>query len=146
MESPRRRSWPPHLQHKVTEISEIRPDLPIWLCNWIMWHISRTIDNRPSDARESLNQFLMNENNPESGTPEVPASNVQPEEAVGPVNPATAPQPTQTKRPRLIIPEQEAAPSPACCSRRACSGPACSRSTDTSSFAISRSRARTNSA
>ena len=98
-----------HLQHKVTEISEIRPDLPSWLCNWIMWHISRKIDNRPSDARESLNQFLMNENNPESETPEVPASNVQPEEAVGPVNPATAPQPTQAKRPRLIIPEQEAA-------------------------------------
>ncbi|MDA7626443.1 hypothetical protein N8672_00215 [Akkermansiaceae bacterium] len=75
-----------------------------------MWHISRTIDNRPSDARESLNQFLMNETNPEPGTPEVPASNVQPEEAVGPVNPTTAPQPIQTKRPRLIIPEQEAAP------------------------------------
>ncbi|MDA7531763.1 hypothetical protein N9B27_01400 [Akkermansiaceae bacterium] len=52
----------------------------------------------------------MNETNPEPGTPEVPASNVQPEEAVGPVNPTTAPQPIQTKRPRLIIPEQEAAP------------------------------------
>ncbi len=52
----------------------------------------------------------MNETNPESGTPEVPASNVQPEEAIGPVNPTTAPQPTQAKRPRLIIPEQEVAP------------------------------------
>ena len=52
----------------------------------------------------------MNETNPDPGTPEVPASNVQPEEAVGPVNPTTAPQPIQTKRPRLIIPEQEAAP------------------------------------
>ena len=52
----------------------------------------------------------MNETNPEPGTPEVPASNVQPDEAVGPVNPTTAPQPIQTKRPRLIIPEQEAAP------------------------------------
>ena len=52
----------------------------------------------------------MNETNPDPGTPEIPASNVQPEEAVGPVNPTTAPQPIQTKRPRLIIPEQEAAP------------------------------------
>ena len=75
-----------------------------------MWHISRTIDNRPSNARESLNQFLMNETTPESGTPEVPANNVQPEETVDPMNPTTAPEPTQAKRPRLIIPEQEAAP------------------------------------
>ena len=50
----------------------------------------------------------MNENNPESGTSEVPASNIQPEEAFGPVNPTAPPQPTQAKRPRLIIPEQEA--------------------------------------
>ena len=50
----------------------------------------------------------MNENNPESGTSEVPASNIQPEQAVGPVNPTAPPQPTQAKRPRLIIPEQEA--------------------------------------
>ena len=49
----------------------------------------------------------MNENNPESGTSEVPASNIQPEEAVGPVNPTAPPQPTPAKRPRLIIPEQE---------------------------------------
>ena len=52
----------------------------------------------------------MNENNPESGTSEVPASNIQPEQAVGPVNPTAPPQPTQAKRPRLIIPEQEAEP------------------------------------
>ena len=50
----------------------------------------------------------MNENNPESGTSEVPARNIQPEEAVGPVNPTAPPQPTPAKRPRLIIPEQEA--------------------------------------
>ena len=52
----------------------------------------------------------MNETTPESGTPEVPANNVQPEETVDPMNPTTAPEPTQAKRPRLIIPEQEAAP------------------------------------
>ncbi|MDB4527929.1 hypothetical protein N9198_03565, partial [Akkermansiaceae bacterium] len=62
-----------YLQHKVNNISESRLDLTIRLCNLIVWHISRTIDNRPSDARESLNQFLMNETNPEPGTPEVPA-------------------------------------------------------------------------
>ncbi|MDA7896358.1 serine/threonine protein kinase, partial [bacterium] len=67
-----------HLQHKVTPISEIRPDLPAWLCHWVMWHISREMNDRPSDARESLTQFLMSENNPESGTPQVPESNVQP--------------------------------------------------------------------
>ena len=52
----------------------------------------------------------MNETTPESGTPEVPAHNMQPEETVDPMNPTTAPEPTQAKRPRLIIPEQEVAP------------------------------------
>jgi len=116
-----------HLQHKVTPISEIRPDLPAWLCYWVMWHISREMNDRPSDARESLTQFLMSENNPESGTPQVPESTVQPEGSTEPVNPATAPQPiqppegqgpspqiaaqpTQAARPKLIIPEQQPAP------------------------------------
>jgi serine/threonine protein kinase len=116
-----------HLQHKVTPISEIRPDLPAWLCHWVMWHISREMNDRPSDARESLTQFLMSENNPESGTPQVPESNVQPEGATEPVNPATAPQPiqppagqapspqtaaqpTQAARPKLVIPGQQPAP------------------------------------
>jgi hypothetical protein len=34
----------------------------------------------------------MNETTPESGTPEVPANNVQPEETVDPMNPTTAPE------------------------------------------------------
>ncbi|MEN8866772.1 MAG: hypothetical protein ABF381_14420, partial [Akkermansiaceae bacterium] len=85
------------------------------------------MDNRPYDAKESQTQFLMSENNPESGTPQVPVNDVQTESAADPVAPATAPQPTQppadekplpltsarpvqATRPKLIIPGQEPAP------------------------------------
>ncbi len=47
-----------HLQHKVTPLSELRPDVPDWACEWVMWHIERDMDNRPSNARESLQRFL----------------------------------------------------------------------------------------
>lgn len=80
-----------HLQNTVTPLSEHRADLPSWLCDWVMWHLSRQMDDRPSDARESLTKFLMSEtpNNPAPGPPE---------------------QPTPAPRPKLIIPG--AAPSP----------------------------------
>lgn len=47
-----------HLQHKVTPLSEVRPDVPDWACEWVMWHIERDMDNRPANARESLQRFL----------------------------------------------------------------------------------------
>ena len=122
-----------HLQHQVTPISELRPDLPDWLCDWVMWHISRSMDDRPADAQNSLTKFLMSENNPEAGTPEVPQaaspseapapqadSNPPAEVATPPVDPATAPQPVQAAtpapqatKPTLVIPgQQPAQPAP----------------------------------
>ncbi|MEN8736133.1 MAG: serine/threonine-protein kinase [Akkermansiaceae bacterium] len=77
-----------HLNHTVTHISEHRPDLPAWICDWVMWHLERKMDSRPADARESLSKFLMSENpnTPAPGTPEMPS------------------------RPKLIIPGAEPAP------------------------------------
>jgi len=97
-----------HLQHEVIPISELRPDLPAWVSDWVMWHIARPMEDRPGDARESLKKFLMSENNPTDGTPEVPSDPsqaapapesgtplVNPQGVTGPVNTTTAPQPIQ---------------------------------------------------
>jgi len=50
-----------HLQNKVTPLIEVRPDLPPWLCEWVMWHIQRNMDDRPESARDSLEKFLAND-------------------------------------------------------------------------------------
>ena len=52
-----------HLQHQVTPLQELRPDLPVWVCDWVMWHINRGMDDRPANAREALQRFLMSEQN-----------------------------------------------------------------------------------
>lgn len=53
-----------HLQHTVTPIQEIRPNIPVWACDWIMWHINRQAADRPASARESLHVFLQNDKVP----------------------------------------------------------------------------------
>lgn len=53
-----------HLNHNVIPLNEIRPDLPHWLCDWIMWHINRLPGDRPESARRALHVFLQNEANP----------------------------------------------------------------------------------
>jgi serine/threonine protein kinase len=50
-----------HLHHFVTNLAERRPDLPPWLCAWVMWLINRMPDHRPLGAREALDVFLANE-------------------------------------------------------------------------------------
>ena len=115
-----------HLQHQIKPLQEHRPDLPGWLCQWVMWHLARQIEERPRDARESLKLFLMSDNNPENPASQIPlvstpAQNAAPQMNVpsaapvtnptspvtphvtGPVNTATAPQP--------ILPPEGSAPS-----------------------------------
>lgn len=48
-----------HLQHHVTPLHEIRPDIPKWGADWIMWHLERDMSARPQDAREALGRFLL---------------------------------------------------------------------------------------
>ena len=105
-----------HLQHQIKPLREHRPDLPQWLCQWVMWHLARQIEERPRDARESLKLFLMSENNTENSASQIPlvstptlnaapqmnvpsaapvATQISPviPHVTGPVNTATAPQP-----------------------------------------------------
>ncbi len=50
-----------HLDHRVFPLQEIRPDLPRWATEWIMWHINRLPEHRPVKARDSLALFIQND-------------------------------------------------------------------------------------
>jgi len=77
-----------HLQHKVTPLQDVRANLPLWVCDWIMWHINRQPEDRPESARDSLQVFLQNDKMQD------------PPMSTG--TPATSGE--TPKRPRLIIP------------------------------------------
>ena len=89
-----------HLNHKVTHLKELRSDIPLWACDWVMWLINRFPDDRPSSAREALANFLQQdkESNPvmsrggaTTGHPKLIIPS-----ATGPVIiPVTSPVPTQ---------------------------------------------------
>jgi len=50
-----------HLTHRVQPIAELRPDLPEWVCNWIMWLINREMQHRPESAQVALDYFQAND-------------------------------------------------------------------------------------
>ncbi|GAA5481380.1 serine/threonine-protein kinase [Haloferula sargassicola] len=89
-----------HLDHRVRPLAEVRPDLPQWIIDWVMWHINRQPDDRPENAREALSTFIELEGS-KTQMPKPPAD----------------PVPIVPKRPRLIIPgaapEPEPEPAPA---------------------------------
>ncbi|MGL4400484.1 MAG: serine/threonine protein kinase [Luteolibacter sp.] len=53
-----------HLHHQVTPIQEVRADIPLWACDWIMWMLNRMPSDRPESAREALQVFFQNDKNP----------------------------------------------------------------------------------
>ena len=77
-----------HLHHTVIPIQEVRSDIPIWACDWIMWQINRMPADRPNSARHSLQVFLQNDKNP---APTLSLGRVSPAVPLGP-------------RARLVIP------------------------------------------
>jgi serine/threonine protein kinase len=58
-----------HLQHHVVPLKQLRPDLPDWLCYWVMWLISREMDDRPADARMALEYFMAQRHGVKGITP-----------------------------------------------------------------------------
>ncbi len=48
-----------HLEHRVIPLSQVRPDIPGWASDWVMWHINRHPHERPENARESLKSFIQ---------------------------------------------------------------------------------------
>ncbi len=49
-----------HFHHYVRPIQEIRNDIPQWVCEWVMWMISRYPNDRPPTMREALAVFESN--------------------------------------------------------------------------------------
>lgn len=77
-----------HLHHRVIPIQEVRSDIPLWACDWIMWHLNRLPDDRPESARQALHVFLQND---QIQNPTLSLGRAQPAIPAGP-------------RPRLAIP------------------------------------------
>ncbi len=63
-----------HLQNSVIPLQQVRPDLPVWLCEWVMWHIQRNMDHRPESARVALEKYLADESGFALGTLGQPAA------------------------------------------------------------------------
>jgi serine/threonine protein kinase len=116
-----------HLHHKVIPIQELRADIPLWACDWIMWMINRMPADRPESAREALQVFFQNDKNPK------PTMSLGKAHAAIPAGPrarlaipgGAPPSPTPTKRiisdprmappgyvPPVVEPEPVAAPEP----------------------------------
>ncbi|MFZ9938449.1 MAG: hypothetical protein ACO3JG_15535, partial [Luteolibacter sp.] len=82
-----------HLHHAVKPLQEVRADIPLWVCDWVMWHLNRNREDRPASAREALTVFLQNDKTPNTAM-------------------STGGEPTANpgKRPKLIIPGAVATP------------------------------------
>ncbi len=76
-----------HLHHDFVPLDEVRPDLPKWVCDWVMWHMNRYPDDRPGSARDALQVFVQNDKYPPIEAPPAP--------------------PQTTNRPKLLIPGAE---------------------------------------
>jgi HEAT repeat protein len=50
-----------HLQNRFTPLASLRPDLPIWLCEWVEWLLSREMKDRPVNAKEAFDYFNREE-------------------------------------------------------------------------------------
>ena len=48
-----------HLEHRVIPLGDVRPDIPKWAADWVMWHINRYPAERPENSRESLKSFIQ---------------------------------------------------------------------------------------
>lgn len=53
-----------HLQHQLRPLQDVRADIPLWACDWVMWQINLQPEDRPESARESLTLFLQNDKFP----------------------------------------------------------------------------------
>ena len=58
-----------HLQHHVRHLVGVRPDLPVWLADWVMWLVSRDMEERPADARLALDYFRAEKSGIKNPTP-----------------------------------------------------------------------------
>jgi len=98
-----------HLHHKVTPLQDVRADIPLWVCDWIMWMINRQPADRPDSARAALQVFFQNDKapNPTKSLGKAAAATPAGPRARLPI-PGSTQSPTPTKRiladPRMAPP------------------------------------------
>lgn len=92
-----------HLQHLTTPLHDLRSDVPRWMADWVMWLISREMEQRPADARAALQHFTEGK----SGIAGAVAP--PPRDATGPVKPAQVPRPAAPPLPPPAPPANVAA-------------------------------------
>lgn len=109
-----------HLRHTVQDLKELRPDLPPWVSEWIMWQINRNPEDRPKDSRECLGVFLQNDKAPvvvkrkppmaiPGSTKPVPSTTRVPT-ATQPLKTQTGMQTTQPGKPKTAVVVPDSAP------------------------------------
>ncbi len=69
-----------HLQHRVTPLEKLRPDLAPSICQWVMWLINRDMENRPKNSREALEYYPKN---PEAVPAQIPVVVEEPKPTTG---------------------------------------------------------------
>ncbi|MEZ5303352.1 MAG: protein kinase [Verrucomicrobiales bacterium] len=99
-----------HLQHAALPLGRVRPDLPPWITDWVMWLISRQPDARPQSAKEALDAFRAQS----PGAQAVPAAAPAPASAPAPLPAAAAAPPAAASAPKIpSIGKAGTAPPPA---------------------------------
>ena len=48
-----------HILHTVQPLERLRPDLPSWLTDWVMWHIHKDPAERPQSAVTAFERFCQ---------------------------------------------------------------------------------------
>ncbi len=74
-----------HLSHKVIPLTELRPDLPVPIADWVMSLISRDPANRPNNAEHAFALFKQAKESVQNKK----AHHTEPSQAAAPVAPAT---------------------------------------------------------
>jgi serine/threonine-protein kinase len=103
-----------HLQHRIFPLREMRPDIPRWAVDWVMWHMNRLPEHRPQSAREALQVFLLNdrlastepEEEEEQNKPFVPPKLTRPK------RPSDSPPIAEDQSPPVTVPLLKTAPQP----------------------------------
>ncbi len=91
-----------HLQHLVTPLHELRSDVPSWMADWVMWLISREMDDRPASARTALQFFLEGKSGLRAASqtkPAAPAPATAPARGTAPVRQPAVPRQTSLPPP-----------------------------------------------
>ncbi len=90
-----------HLHHRVVPLQDVRADIPLWACDWIMWHVNREPDDRPESARQALQVLLQNDKDP---NPAMSLGRAPAAVSAGPRPKLAIPASTNVKR-RVIAPQ-----------------------------------------